>query len=196
MYPATSENNLLFELRQQKEHHYRPHFSHPRNYLGFRSLERSDAVSVTSADEHHVQSFFNHQSRHQEVSDSNASSGSSKTKAKKRSQSFLVKSTRPQYQYHSNTLGHTKTTHRKQQGDEYVYDRFERKFVRPESGMRHGHSDLRLDRGFKQPHFAAQFQPSKGKDNYHERLFSKEITHHQEQIEPQRFKTIIFLSGN
>lgn len=66
-------------------------------------------------------------------------------------------------------------------GDEFVWDRETRKFMpnNPDSGLRHGHSDLRLDRGFSHQnmniHVHAQHQDVK-------------------PLKPQHFKTIIFLS--
>lgn len=49
----------------------------------------------------------------------------------------------------------------------------ERKFV-PAEGLRQGHSDLRLDRGFKQPHYGL------GNGNHHQ---SKEIARETKAVE-------------
>ncbi len=114
-------------------------------------------------------------------------------------------------------------------GDEFVYDRFERRFVSAEDGsgaaMRRGHSDLRLDRSgggdgdggggcgggdgggsgeewprdpyggryyyYKNPRYSHQDGGcGRGRGRH-----VKELVHTQEQLEPQLFKTIIFLSG-
>ena len=215
LYPAVSENNLLHDFKKtysdrgsgsmgggekihmsgtfterfvtDDDYHYNNNssnsnnFGHyktmPRSYLGYRSMERSDAVSV---DESAVES---------------KSSGSSGKRKKRRSQSFLVKSTRPQYQYSTYS-----SPYPRDEGceEDYVYDRHERKFVNS-TGMRHGHSDLRLDKGFQyrlEHEDGGDYGYGHGLGGSHHNVFSKEIVHQQEQLEPQKFKTIIFLNGN
>ena len=182
LFPAASENNLLFQKKHQDHgagfaQREEERYGYDRNYLGFRSLERSDFRhhhDNQQEDQYHSLHYPNH---HQDlITDSsttcslqrNPKKANKKAKsAKFRSQSFLYKP-------------------RDAEEREYVYDREERKFVAA-GGLRHGHSDLRLDRGFKQPHYGL------GTGNHHH---SKEIVREQRQLEPQRFKTIIFLSGH
>ena len=227
LYPAASENNLLFDLHLHKSEEHREHHHQqqqqqqqqrglPRNYLGFRSLERSDAMGTDDVD-----SFFRPSAAAApaESSTSGGGGGGASTsrrrpkrkqqQARRRSQSFLVRPTQaPPVQRRAAVAGSTLAgghhNHIADE-DEYVYSREERRFVSSSAGggLRHGHSDLRLDRGFKQqqqPHFAAQFEEADGGERQYgkqqQHIFSREIVRQQQQLEPQRFKTIIFLSGN
>ncbi|TRY63682.1 hypothetical protein TCAL_16581 [Tigriopus californicus] len=178
LYPAYSENNLLTSTRLDDSRYsnkFQPHQQsqstdryQARDYLGFRSLERSDARNSVSRENTPSPSDS---SKH--------SKNSSGLKGRSRSHSFLVKPSTFRFEdafYH----------HRHDIDNDFIYDRNERKFVKNTS-LKHGHSDLRLDRnvgGGSQDHLRLTAGP------YH-----KELVHHQHQIEPQRFKTIIFLSG-
>lgn len=178
LYPAYSENNLLTSTRLDESRYsnkFQPHQQsqsqdryRARDYLGFRSLERSDARNSVSRE--------NTPSPSDSSKNSKNSSG---LKGRSRSHSFLVKPSTFRFEdafYH----------HRHDIDNDFIYDRNERKFVKNTS-LKHGHSDLRLDRnvgGGSQDHLRLTAGP------YH-----KELVHHQHQIEPQRFKTIIFLSG-
>ncbi len=136
LYPATSENNLLFDMHR------------PRNYLGFRSLERTDAASVHS----HNNNTENQTTTTEEDTSSRRSKSRTKER-RRRTQSFAANSN------HSRL--HNENSARQQffggKGDEFIYDRFERRFVTAEgASLRHGHSDLRLDRGFRKADFPGQ----------------------------------------
>ena len=216
LYPATSENNILSFSSTQRAYEedevlekgskkggggfsssFRPHhFS--RDYSGLRQHERTDAASVDS--------YRHHSSSAGEESTAKKSSNSSGVNRRKaRSQSFLVKSTRPREHYasfYTNLLrggGNNGLTYANE--DDYVYDRFERRFVPVEGGLRHGHSDLRLDRG----HGGIRTLPAGGHRKADRGRFGGSLHHlHTREFrreegeagEPQMFKTIIFLSGN
>jgi hypothetical protein len=203
LYPAKSENNLLssgggvgFHSSKQPEHVAKGggvgYFSQrqqeedlqARDYLGFRSMERNDGVGDT------------YRTRHRSVESSSAAESASDSSKKRRQQQ--------QQRSHSFVDAFRPRHHMFQ--DDFVYDRAERKFV-SSSGMRHGHSNLRLDsrdtltlpsklRGGG----GAKMSPSEafGGDGVSglKQWHSREIVHQQEQIEPQKFKTIIFLTGS
>lgn len=232
LYPALSENNIL-QLLASKSKSSRSSRSdssqsvcmadrlakeeRSRSYLGFRSLERSDAAS---RDELHYAREYGNEIEENEKSKSkknkkvslssalfsrrlgfgspsraSSSKAGSQTGSKKdsksemkRSQSFLLvngharsQSAQGLSQFHSLAP----TSYPGAGEAHFVYDRHERKFL-PSTGLRHGHSDLRLDRGFKETP-AWHKEPVK-------RTYSRELVHQHEQLEPQRFKTIIFLS--
>ncbi len=119
-------------------------------------------------------------------------------------------------------------------GDEFVYDRFERRFVSAdnEGAVRRGHSDLRLDRCandndkgagagagaaagapyyderyyyYRNPRFSheeaawhqhQQQQQQRQHQHQQQHQHVRELVRSRHQLEPQRFKTIIFLSGH
>ena len=214
LYPAKSENNLLssgfssgFHSRQREEQlggngfgfqqRYEESFLKPTDYLGFRSMERHDGIG----DSHRVRGRSAESSS---VAEERSSDNSSRARARqlhkqqqqKRSHSFVdARGARPPPRHHLFQ-------------DDFVYDRDERKFVST-SGMKPGHSNLRLD--------ASATLPARGRPHNHHnhargeseyataggegiaglrQWHSREIMHQQEQLEPQRFKTIIFLSGS
>ena len=210
LYPAKSENNLLYSgsggggffterhensgYFQQQDHRSRHHQHHhhqeeydlrPQDYLGFRSMERHDGIG---------DSYNRSRRRSVDSAAENSSSDGSRKKRgsqNKRSHSFV--DARPRHHMFQ---------------DDFVYDRDERKFVSL-NAMRHGHSNLRLDaretsaatlpskfRGGGGKTFHAEIFPGDGGAPRLKQWHSREIVHQQEEVEPQKFKTIIFLTGS
>ena len=216
LYPAKSENNLLssgfssgFHSRHREEQlgggggfgftqRYEESFQRPTDYLGFRSMERHDGIG----DSHRVRGRSAESSSW--MAEERSSDNSSRARARqhhkqqqqKRSHSFVDARAQPPPRHHLFQ-------------DDFVYDRDERKFV-SSSGMKHGHSNLRLDasatlptrgRHHGHPHAArgeGEYAAAAGAEGITglRQWHSREIMHQQEQLEPQRFKTIIFLSGS
>ena len=210
LYPTKSENNLLssgfssgFHSRQREEQmestgfgfqqRHEESFLKPTDYLGFRSMERHDGIG----DSHRMRGrSAESSSAAGERSSENSSRVRARQQQQKRSHSFVdARGARPPPRHHLFQ-------------DDFVYDRDERKFVST-SGMKPGHSNLRLD--------ASATLPARGRPHNHHnhargeseyataggegiaglrQWHSREIMHQQEQLEPQRFKTIIFLSGS
>jgi len=212
LYPTKSENNLLssgfssgFHSRQREEQlggsgfgfqqRHEESFLKPTDYLGFRSMERHDGTG----DSHRVRGRSAESSS---VAEERSSDNSSRARARqqhkqqqqKRSHSFVDARGRPPPRHHLFQ-------------DDFVYDREERKFVST-SGMKPGHSNLRLDASATLPTRGCQYSQhrARGESEYAaagregieglRQWHSREIMHQQEQLEPQRFKTIIFLSGS
>merc|ERR1719411_1165181 len=160
LYPAKSENNLLssgfssgFHSRHREEQlggsgfgfqqRYEESFLRPTDYLGFRSMERHDGIG----DSHRVRSAESSSAAAEELSSESSSRrrASRRRQQQKRSHSF------------ADAIRQTAPPRHHLFQDDFVYDRDERRFVST-SGMKPGHSNLRLD--------AAATLPTRGRQQH------------------------------